>query len=151
MLCKVKGPHLDQLKLWHQQESPCKWSRLCILMTGWLEWCSAGHVVQSLDCRRNCHFIKKFDCGHFRKMAEAMSFFLEPITRLFWPQFSLFSGFQLDYKAKGGFKSIWGPQISKTCFKNWKIWVFKSQDKFKFNKKILKNDRDISMSSFVSK
>ena len=46
-------------------------------------------------------------------MAEAMSFFLEPITRLFWPQFSLFSGFQLDYKAKGGFKSIWGPQISK--------------------------------------
>ena len=80
-----------------------------------------------------------------------MSFFLEPITRLFWPQFSLFSSFQLDCKTKGGFKSIWGPQISNTCSKNWIIGVFKSQDKFKFNKKILKNDRDIFNVKFCIK
>ena len=35
-------------------------------------------------------------------------FFLKSISRLFWPQFSLFSGFQLDYKTKGGSNQFGG-------------------------------------------
>ena len=110
MLYKVKVSHLDQLKLWHEQVPPCKWSRLCILMTGWLEWCSAAHLVQSLDCRIiNAILSRNLIVDFLGKWRKLCHFFWN-----LWPNVlaSIFLVFQfsIGLQGKGGIQSIWGPQ-----------------------------------------